>query len=441
MSKYPKYHFSEKKGWINDPNGCIYHNGEYHLFYQFNPHDTKWGPMHWGHVKTKDFVKWDYLPIALKPDQPYEDTDGCFSGSAVEKDGKLNLIYTATENKDGVYEQTQCLATETESVFLKNPANPLIKREGVGISVDFRDPKVIQHNDKYYMVLGSSTLGARENGDGQILLYESDDLEQWVYRGILFKSNGQYGTMFECPDLIKINNKWVLIFSPMFYGENKSTYIIGDCDLDRCIFKPEYSSEIDFGTDFYAPQSFANAEKNLIIAWQNGWEWMPWFENFGSSESYCGSMSLVRELDIVNNKLVSRPVSTYEKYFTLKETVELNKYHDMKNVAKLSSKNVKQGEILQLNFADEKVIIEFLKDEIIFDRSELNKYYTNKKHGSYEMKSINTLEIYIDTNSIELFINNGEFSMSCLVFPESEITSIETNQTIEIELYEFKQGE
>lgn len=441
MNKYPKFHFSENSGWINDPNGCIFHNGEYHLFYQFNPHDTKWGPMHWGHAITKDFINWEYQPIALTPDQEYENHDGCFSGSAVVKDGKIHLIYTATKNFDDDYDQTQCLAIETDSGFEKSPLNPLICRTEENMSRDFRDPKVIYHNDKYYMVLGNSTIGARENGDGEVLLYESKDLTNWAYKGVLFKSNGQYGTMFECPDLIKIENEWVLIFSPMFYDDNKSTYIIGDCDLANCNFTPKYSSEIDFGTDFYAPQSFFGCSKPTIIAWQNGWEWMPWFEGFGKADVYCGSMSMARELSIVDGKLLSKPLESYDKYFSLINEECTKEILNASEVSKFTCNEIKKGDTLELHFGNESVSIEFSEDKIAFDRSNLKDYYSNVKISEYNLKQVNKLEVYIDNNSIELFVNDGEFSMSNLVFPNQEISRITTNRELELSLYSFNQGE
>lgn len=439
-NKYPYFHFTERQGWINDPNGCIYHDGKYHLFYQYNPFDTKWGPMHWGHAVTTDFINWDYQPIALTPDQEYEDSDGCFSGSAILKDNKIHLLYTATQNFGQDYDQTQCLAIESEEGFDKSIHNPLIKRDGLDISRDFRDPKVIAFNNKYYMVVGSSTTGAREGGDGQVLLYQSNDLISWDYKGILFKSNGQYGSMFECPDLIQVDDKWVLIFSPMFYGNNKSTYIIGECDLEQCRFELEYSSEIDFGTDYYAPQSFSGTAKPIIIAWQNGWEWMPWFEGFGQNDIYCGSMSMVRELSIVDNKLVSKPLESYNDYFELDSNLKCKEKIDIANISKIYSDNIVANDKIELFFGEESVSIEFKDSTVSFDRSKLNKYYSNIKVADYSLRKENKLELYIDNGSIEFFVNDGEFTMSCLIFPDEELTHIKSNRKIELAMYKFTKG-
>ena len=113
----PKHHFSAEIGWINDPNGFVYFQGEYHLFYQFYPYDSVWGPMHWGHAKTKDFVNWEHLPVALAPDMPY-DKDGCFSGSAIVKDDVLWLMYTGNvEQEDGTIRQIQNMAYSKDGSY------------------------------------------------------------------------------------------------------------------------------------------------------------------------------------------------------------------------------------------------------------------------------------------------------------------------------------
>ncbi len=155
----PKYHLSAPVGWINDPNGLIFFRGEYHSFYQYYPYDTIWGPMHWGHAKSKDLVKWEYLPVALAPDMQYEKI-GCFSGSAIEHNGKLYLVYTgASTDKNGQHVQTQCIAYSDDGInFTKYVGNPVLYandlpkdcRDNIG---EFRDPKVFKDGKFFYMVV------------------------------------------------------------------------------------------------------------------------------------------------------------------------------------------------------------------------------------------------------------------------------------------------
>ena len=187
------FHFEPHKGWMNDPNGLIYYQGRYHAFFQHNPHEPVWGPMHWGHAVSQDLLHWEELPIALFPDQPYEDDKGCFSGSAVERDGVLYLFYTAVSKQLG---QTQCVAVSRDGkAFEKYKGTPVIAAPPAEGSYDFRDPKVVELDGKTYMVCGSG-----KDGVGKILLYEQGkDLFTWQYVGVLFESS-EYGKVLECPD-------------------------------------------------------------------------------------------------------------------------------------------------------------------------------------------------------------------------------------------------
>ena len=170
-------------GWINDPNGFAPYQGEYHLFFQYYPYDIKWGPMHWGHVKTKDFISWERLPVALAPDQEY-DRDGCFSGGAVElPDGRHLLLYTGVRNErreDGSIDsyQTQCAAIGDGVDYEKVSCNPVIGSDQIpegGSPFDFRDPYIWKEDGKYCLIVGNR--GKDTSGD--ILLYESEDGLAW----------------------------------------------------------------------------------------------------------------------------------------------------------------------------------------------------------------------------------------------------------------------
>lgn len=216
--KRPSFHLSAPVGWINDPNGFSKFAGEYHLFYQYHPYDTKWGPMHWGHSKTKDFIKWEQLPAALAPDQVY-DMGGCFSGSAVESDGKHILMYTGVLDKvqeDGSHliRQTQCIAIGDGINYEKSDCNPAITSdslpEGSNLE-DFRDPKIWKEGDDFYVVVGSR----HADGSGQILLYKSKDLREWTFVTILDRSENKIGRMWECPDFFNVDGNDIMIISPM----------------------------------------------------------------------------------------------------------------------------------------------------------------------------------------------------------------------------------
>ena len=163
------YHFMAQTGWINDPNGLIYYKGRYHLFFQYNPYYGFWDYMHWGHAVSEDLVHWEYLPLALAPSESYDDhmRGGCFSGSAIEHDGKLFLMYTGTKNDGNGFEQSQCIAYSEDGIhFEKYEGNPVITAPPNVPKDFFRDPKVWKHDEKYYMICG-----ARKNDFAHALLY------------------------------------------------------------------------------------------------------------------------------------------------------------------------------------------------------------------------------------------------------------------------------
>ena len=197
VKELPFFHVTGGIGWINDPNGFAPFKGEYHLFFQYYPYNTKWGPMHWGHVKTKDFIRWERLPAALAPDTDY-DKDGCFSGGAVElPDGRHLLMYTGVRNvrrRNGKLEsfQTQCIAIGNGIDYEKIALNPVIDAsmlpEG-GSTHDFRDPKIWEEDGHYYAVVGNRS----EDDSGTILLFESADALHWQYVSVLAACHNQYG--------------------------------------------------------------------------------------------------------------------------------------------------------------------------------------------------------------------------------------------------------
>lgn len=305
-----KYHFMAPAYWINDPNGLIFYKGEYHLFYQHYPYAAKWGAMHWGHAKSKDLVHWEHLPIALAPSEVYDldERGGCFSGSAVDDNGILTLLYTGAIIRDGKVIQSQCLAFSEDGItFEKFARNPVIAGPPEDGSADFRDPKVWRHGDMWYMVIGSG-----KDGVGKALLYKSQDLRQWEYVGVLAESDGTMGTMWECPDFFQLDDRYVLMFSPMGMGDRKTIYLVGDMDYVSGKFTWDEMGDIDTGFDYYAPQTFLDGKgRRIIIAWLNGWDWMPWFKNFGPTEKnhWCGAMSAPRTVELdADGRLKFTPV-------------------------------------------------------------------------------------------------------------------------------------
>lgn len=287
-------HFEPEKGWINDPNGLCWFKGEYHAFFQHNPYSAKWDTMHWGHAVSKDLVHWEELPIALYPTEPYENSDGCFSGSALEKDGVLYLMYTSVSKELG---QTQSIAVSRDGrTFEKYEGNPVIPQSPVDpASKDFRDPKIFPYGDGYGMVCGAGV-----DGLGRVLLYKSQDLLHWEYAGPIFESR-DFGPVPECPDLFPLGDKWVLVFSRM--DETRaSQFVVGGFDGEH--FTPESFQIVEKGKDFYAPQTFLDPKgRRILIGWLHGWE-----RETPPDAVRAGALTIPRELALVDGKVHNYPV-------------------------------------------------------------------------------------------------------------------------------------
>ena len=298
-----QYHFMPPQGWMNDPNGLIYFRGNYHFFYQYNPYGVLWDAMHWGHAISCDLIRWEHLPPALAPSESYDDFSkgGCFSGSAIEHENKLFLLYTGSASGPHGIVQTQCLASSDDGIhFTKYACNPVITAPKGYDGVNFRDPKVWRYQDLFYMVCGVS-----HHGRGQALLFRSKNLIDWDFVNVLAESVGELGSMWECPDFFQLGDQWVLTFSPMHAGVRKATYLMGDMDYRTGKFDYRCIGELDWGFDFYAPQSFSDYRgRRIIVAWANGWEWMPWFKNWGPtySEGWCGTFCVPREVTLGEDK-------------------------------------------------------------------------------------------------------------------------------------------
>ena len=320
----PVFHLSSRVGWMNDPNGFSFYKGEYHMFYQYHPYSPFWGPMHWGHAVSRDLLHWEHLPAALAPDMEY-DRDGCFSGSAVVlPDGRHLLMYTGVSKEvqpDGSTKevQTQCLAVGDGMDYEKYVGNPVLDKAALpegGSKYDFRDPKLWRKQDGSYLCVTGNCTAAH---DGQILLYSSPDGFRWKYEKILAANHERFGKMWECPDFFALDGKQVLITSPQdmmpqgfeYHNGNGTLCLIGSYDEASNTFVEESNQSIDYGIDFYAPQTvLAPDGRRIMIGWMQNWDTC----NLHAPEirSWFGQMSLPRELSVQNGRLFQRPVRELE---------------------------------------------------------------------------------------------------------------------------------
>lgn len=462
-----KYHFMPPAYWINDPNGLIQFKGEYHLFYQHNPYAPEWGAMHWGHARSRDLVHWEHLPIALAPSEDYDlhERGGCFSGSAVDDNGVLSLLYTGCVIRDGKVVQTQCLATSRDGVtFEKYERNPVIGAPPADGSADFRDPKVWKYNGLWYMVVGSC-----KDGRGKALLYRSQDLRTWDYIGVLAESDGTMGTMWECPDFFPLGDRYVLMFSPMGRGESKTVYLVGNMDYQSGKFTWDVSGEVDFGFDFYAPQSFTDDKgRRIIIGWLNAWDWMPWFKNFGPTfkNDWCGFMSIPRTVELDHDgRLKFLPVEELKslrgEHFHLDCTKiipdttvlpESIKGDSLEIIAEFDLKNSDASEFgfklrKSADGSQETVLSYDMKSgELRFDRNRSDGWSEGIRTCKLEAfdKEKMKLHIFVDTCVVEVFADEGRTVMSNNIFPDSASVYMDlfslggTAELISLDIWQLK---
>ena len=414
-----KVHFKAPNCWINDPNGFIWYKGYYHLFYQCFPYSTEWGRMHWGHAVSKDLVNFEEKGIALFPSKK-DDRSGCFSGSAVEYNDKMYLYYTGVnyveEDPENInhclndnFISAQLMITSEDGMIFDNISDkktiiPPIEERDIGDKKHTRDPKVWRGKDAWYMVLGSSV-----NNKGRLLFYKSNDLKNWSYLNFSEKKN--FGWMWECPDYFEVDGNGVIIFSPMgFINDGKEYDSATVCMLSNfdetsgTINLPDEYSFFDYGLDLYAPQSTTDKDGNrIVIAWVR----MPQAVNGKCN----GMMCIPRIVEVKNNHIYFKPHTNVKNAFSKKIlSPEKSGY-----MVKTSLEN---GESINIGG----YIIKREDDKIKTNRS---KVFV--KNGNYRLtaetpvlKDEYNLEIYVDENLIEVFINDGEYVISNVVYGLSD---------------------
>lgn len=451
----PEFHLSARVGWMNDPNGFSFYNGQYHMFYQYHPYDNIWGPMHWGHAVSGDLLHWEFLPAALAPDEPY-DRDGCFSGSAVSlPDGRQLLMYTGVikerQANGGFSEvQTQCLAVGDGMDYGKYEKNPVLDEKALpeGASrYDFRDPKMWKKKDgTYYCVAGNRAA----DGSGQILLFESPDGYNWQYKKVLAANNNRFGKMWECPDFFPLDGKWVLIASPMdmlpsgfeYHNGNGTLCLLGDFDEETETFTEEHNQSVDYGIDFYAPQTvLAPDGRRIMIGWMQNWDTC----NFRTQNiSWFGQMSLPRELSVQNGRLYQKPIRELENMrrgkvsyqnVAVSDTVRLEGIKGRKVDMELAIRSEDAGEMYQkfavrfaqnekyqtsLSFRPRESILKIDRKFSGSRRAIIHQRRSRVNSRNGELK----LRIILDRFSVEVFVNDGEQVMTAIIYTEQQADGI-----------------
>jgi fructan beta-fructosidase len=466
IEKYrPQYHFTPEEKWMNDPNGLVYKDSLYHLFYQYYPDSTVWGPMHWGHAVSEDMMKWKHKPIALFPDE----NGLIFSGSAV-MDHK-NTSGFGTEDKTAMVAiftyhdmegeqagkkdfQTQGIAYSLDNgdSWTKYEGNPVIGNTGIK---DFRDPKVfwneIEENWTMLLVAGN-----------HLQIWNSPDLKEWKKVSEFGKDKGAHGGVWECPDLfpLKIEGteevKWVLLISinpGAPNGGSGTQYFIGDFDGITFTTDQKENKWVDLGRDNYAGVTYNDAPNNerVFIGWMSNWD----YARDTPTEKWRSAMTIPRELTLrkVGDEvsLFNYPLKSFEKHVALaypesvfqilptrKRIIPLKYSNQSKTKFTLKVPNTQvyfrgeNGDSLSIDINRDKKLV-------TFDRRKSGKVDFSDKFSSgvQQMPIPNIpdgpIEIVfiLDHSSIELFINGGQYVMTNQIFPNEFYRSISIVNTSE----------
>ncbi|NLY60527.1 MAG: glycoside hydrolase family 32 protein [Clostridiales bacterium] len=448
----PKLHFTTEKGWINDPNGLVYENGNYHLFYQYYPYDTKWGPMHWGHAISKDLIRWEHLPVALAPD----DLGFIFSGSAVYDSentsgfasfGKPPIVAMFTHSGET---QQQSIAYSTDGVnFIKYEGNPVIKNPGIK---DFRDPKV------FYNPIRDSWSCVVVAGD-RAHFYASQDLIHWEKTGEFGPEGNRCPGIWECPDIFPLKapngeEVWVLVVSMTIKREEggpKTQYFLGTFDGDTFICdKPFDGIEwIDPGFDNYAAMSYygEDLKDRIIIGWGANWV----YAADTPTNEYCGTMTLARKLSLVDTpaglRLSSIPYKTLGNIAGAPTIIESQKELD-EEVFGLRIKANGEFSIVLSNENQEKLVFGVnSKNEIFMDRSQAGDNSFNEHYASNLFSNVVkqrffsgpiTMEAVFDVSILEVFADKGTFASAQLVYPTKPYNKITVIGDAQVYYYNFE---
>jgi len=457
ISQRPLFHFATPGGWCNDPNGFSQFRNQVHLFYQYHPYSTQWGPMHWGHAISTDMLFWEHKPVALAPDSDY-DLKGCFSGTALEDNGKHVIAYTGVSSNGKIDVQNQCIAIGDGLHYEKIFNSPVLTARDIPFQYqisDFRDPKIWKKDGRLYMVC----VIKKTDNRGAMVIFESKDLEKWIYKGILDSSKDGLSNMWECPDISTIDGNDVIIFSPQevvensslgFHNGNNSVYMTGKLDYENCSFtrhiRPEngYTAAlVDYGIDFYAPETTKLSDgRTIMTGWMQAWESYITPENY----LWSGMMTLPRELTIKNNRLCQSPVRELEKYRTSHKSLEIkpdssenastdrNPIHYGKRHFELDlvfSENATGTFILTLGDSGNKknfIILElnFDRNVICFDRSNTFRpgNIPSRQAKIRSESRQHTLKLICDTCSIEAFLDDGIMTFTNAFFLKDEISEV-----------------
>ncbi|WP_078553729.1 glycoside hydrolase family 32 protein [Bacillus alkalicellulosilyticus] len=432
------YHLMPPVGLLNDPNGFIQWNGTYHLFYQWMPFKTGHGAKFWGHYSSTDLVYWSSEPIALAPTDWF-DKNGCYSGSAVVDDGRMKLFYTGNvKDEQGNRETYQCMAESLDGVSFEKKGVVITLPEGY--TAHFRDPKVWKHELDWYMVIGAQS----KDLQGKAVLFKSEDLKAWTHLGVIAGSQennvGNFGYMWECPDVFELDGKEILLVSPQglapigmqFQNKYQTGYFVGSLDYESATFTHGAFQELDRGFEFYAPQTTLDEKgRRIMFGWmgvpEQGEEAHPTIKH-----KWIHSMTLPRELHLVDGKIIQQPVEELKmmrknevKYMSVvfdKREMELKDIHGESVELELTIKD-NPFQTFAVSFRNN-VTFKYDRHSQIATLERVSFVTGDIEKRQCSLITLEHISFFVDSSSIEIFINGGQEVFSARMFPEEADKSI-----------------
>ena len=439
----PHFHIAPPTGLMNDPNGLIFDGEKYHLFYQWFPFDAIHGMKHWKHLITKDFQHYqaadDLIPCELF------ESHGCYSGGALKVGDKLAMFYTGNTRR---LSDNQRIPFQNLAIFDLDgkllSKRPLIENAPEGHTEHVRDPKpYFTENGKIRFICGAQ----RENLTGTAIIFEMDNLEDTPrLLGELslpaFDNTNVF--MWECPDLLKLGDKDVFIWSPQgkdreahqFQNNYHATYAVGK--LTELTFEADYIDELDQGFDFYAPQTFAGLD-NKTQAVLFGWIGLPDLTYPTDKFKWHSALTLPRELRLEGTKIYQRPIAKTYKNLTALSTFHLNKNIEIADLdrayVKFEANNQafdltffqnEQGQSLRLSYENGLVCLDRSQSE----QTELMEKFDSKRFC--EIENLQTVEIFFDRSIVEIFFNHGEKAMTSRFFIENRKNTMTGSRPLDL---------
>lgn len=441
------FHIQPITGLLNDPNGFVYHNGIWHLFYQWCPWGAVHGLKYWYEIESEDLIHWINLGVGIKPDRDF-DNKGAYSGSALVTKNSIYLYYTGN-HCDDAWQRTSytCLANMRDDGSMHKYSKPLF-----GPSPHYtehqRDPKIIYHqeNQTYYIMLGAQSL----DHHGRIIFYKSKyHNKDFTFAGEL-KVPGyeNFGDMWECPSIEHIGEMDVLIFCPQhLHIEGRGNtihhngYLIGHMDYETLTFHHDGQFHVlDFGFDSYAAECAANIgdpSKAILIAWMG----LPDASYPTDEENWSGCLTMPRELTIHNRRLIQKPLDGFTKL--RKESLPL----DTRALPKACELDLHITGALEMYLFTSSttrglmILYDPLTKVITIDRSHMKKRFNIEQGESRNrtlLRDLFSLRLFIDASSIEIYVNEGDALFTSRIFPEEDEHGFTIVGQVEGSLYPLK---